>query len=172
MLQSTFKTGKIVKNAKRGFEINVSLFLMHRLHQIANLIKARRQFRPPEYSDEIYRSINQEIKGFRAQSVKFIEYSEEGAPVKENIIENTCARLSFQDHSNGSLLIESLDLERIGDESHYAPNFENLTAGRFLESMDLQDISMIATDMRQFWMQGSKAKLDPRHEVRIYGRCI
>ena len=77
-------------------------------------------------------------------------------------IEDGNARVSFEPHSPDNMLIEHLDPDKFGNATFHTQ--------RFLKKIDLTNVSMIATDLERFFIQGSK-KDEVEHTIQIYGRC-
>ena len=62
-LVSTFKTGRILPHVRLNFAVNISLSLLHRMQQLTQMIRSRRQFRSKDITNQITEVLQREIYG-------------------------------------------------------------------------------------------------------------
>ena len=163
-LISTFKTGKIRHKVSRNFAVNISLSLLNRMQQLTQMIRSRRQFRSKEIQDEITEVLRSEIYATNASYLVLQGFDAHGVALNNQFfkVEDGNARISFEPHSPEAMLIEHLDPDKFGNATFHTQ--------RFLKKIDLTNVSMIATDLERFFMQGAK-KEEVEHTIQIYGRC-
>ena len=61
------------------------------------------------------------------------------------------------------MLIEHLNPAKCKDNAFFSQ--------QFVKKLNLTHVSMIATDLESFFIQGSPREQGVEHNVRIYGRC-
>lgn len=120
-LVSTFKTGRIIPNVRRNLSVNISLSLLHRMQQLTQMIRSRRQFRSKDITKQITEVLQREIYGTTSPFVLLQRFDMQGNALKNGLykIEDGHARISFEPHSPNTMLIEHLDPASCGQHSFY-----------------------------------------------------
>lgn len=80
LLISTFRTGRI-RHVPKSVEVNISLLLLHRLHQLISMIRSRRLLRKPDVANSINDVLMREIEGATSTFIMMQSFHANGTAV-------------------------------------------------------------------------------------------